>query len=195
MKISNTRPAVVVAALIFSLTMLLIFSCRRSEKVQADARTEFFNRLKVLCGQTYEGYTDFIIRENDPFVGARLVMHIASCSDEEIRIPFHVNEDRSRTWILTRSDEGLLFKHDHRHADGTPEDLTMYGGWASDDGTALQQRFPADDYTAELLPEAAGNVWELTIDPDKQQFIYYLERDGEARFRAIIDLSLPVQEE
>ena len=53
-----------------------------------------------------------------------------------------VGEDRSRTWILTLSEKGLLFKHDHRHPDGTPDKITMYGGWAAEGGTAYLNVFP-----------------------------------------------------
>jgi len=49
------------------------------------------------------------------------VLLFVDCSDKEIRIPFRVGEDKSRTWILSLDDRGLLFRHDHRHADGTPE--------------------------------------------------------------------------
>jgi hypothetical protein len=105
-----------------------------------------------------------------------------------IRIPFHVGEDKSRTWILTLTDAGLLFKHDHRHADGTPDKITMYGGLAAPSGTQYTQSFPADAETAKLIPEAATNVWTLQINPEKQQFMYYLERHKEPRYKALFNL-------
>ena len=33
-------------------------------------------------------------------------MHVRSCTPTEIRVPFHVGEDRSRTWVITRTDGG-----------------------------------------------------------------------------------------
>mgnify|MGYP002652099858 CR=1 FL=1 len=57
-----------------------------------------------------------------------LVMHIRECSETEIRIPIHVGENRSRTWVATRQGEGLRLKHDHRHEDGSEDVLTQYGG-------------------------------------------------------------------
>ncbi len=148
----------------------------------------FFQNLTKLCGQRFEGETEFPPDPNHPLAGKKLVMVVERCSKDEIRIPFHVGEDKSRTWILTLTDKGLLFKHDHRHTDGTPDRVTMYGGWAATNGTANMQRFPADAETAKLIPEAATNVWTLEIIPDKQQFAYYLERNNEARYRARFNL-------
>ena len=115
-------------------------------------------------------------------------MKIETCTDTEIRIPFWVGEDKSRTWIITLNNKGLLFKHDHRHADGTPDKITNYGGFAADNGTKLIQKFPADADTAKLIPEAATNVWTLQTDERKKRFMYQLERDDKLRYRAFFKL-------
>ena len=52
-------------------------------------------------------------------MGQRLVMHVRDCSADEVRIPFWVGEDHSRTWVVTRTETGLRLKHDHRHEDGS----------------------------------------------------------------------------
>lgn len=155
-------------------------------------RAAFFRNLSALCGNAYEGRTEFVLRPDDPFLTARLVMRVDSCGAAEIRIPFDVDEDRSRTWILTLSPEGLLFKHDHRHPDGTPDEITMYGGWARPGGTEHRQSFPADAHTAELIPDAATNVWTLELDPERGTFTYHLERHDATRFRAVFDLGRPL---
>jgi hypothetical protein len=67
--------------------------------------------------------------------------------------------------------------------------LTGYGGYADERGTSTQQFFPADDHTAEILPEAATNVWMMELTEDTGQFIYYLERHAEPRFRAELTLN------
>ncbi|MBC7931925.1 MAG: hypothetical protein H7Z38_15305 [Rubrivivax sp.] len=153
------------------------------------AQDAFFSNLKKLCGKKFEGATNFPANAEHPLAGKRLVMHIETCGEREIRIPFHIAEDRSRTWVLTMTAQGLLFKHDHRHADGTPDRVTMYGGLAAlKDGTARTQRFPADARTAELIPEAKTNVWTLEISADGKRFMYYLERNNEPRYRAYFDL-------
>ena len=152
------------------------------------AATLFFQNVRKLCGQRFEGATEFPKDDpGHPLAGKNLSISIERCSDNEIRIPLQAGEDRSRTWILTLRENRLLLKHDHRHADGTPDKLTMYGGWASG-GDAHRQRFAADDETAKLIPEAATNVWTLEIDSAKEQFIYALERHGQPRYKAVFNL-------
>jgi hypothetical protein len=152
------------------------------------SQTAFFRNVKKLCGQSFEGATEFPQNPDHPLVGKKLVITIDSCSSKEIRIPFQVGEDKSRTWILRLDEKGLLFKHDHRHADGTPDEVTMYGGWAGPEGTVYRQRFPADSDTRKLIPEAATNVWIVEIDKEKQQLVYYLERHNQPRYRAVFNM-------
>lgn len=157
------------------------------------AQKAFFKNVKKLCGRKFEGATDFPAGDpSHPLMGKRLVMHVETCGEREIRIPFRVGADRSRTWVLTMTSAGLLFKHDHRHADGTPDRVTNYGGLASGDGTAREQRFAADAFTAALIPEAKTNVWTMRIDEGQKRFTYYLERDGAPRYRAYFDLAKPL---
>jgi hypothetical protein len=155
-------------------------------------RHAFLEKVRALCGQRFEGVTEFTSTANDSFRGARLVMSVDTCAENEIRIAFDVGEDRSRTWILTRHGDRLLFKHDHRKPDGSPDEITMYGGWAAEGASATVVRFPADGETAKLIPAAATNVWTLEIDEGAKRFVYYLERDGKPRYRAVFDLSKPV---
>lgn len=121
----------------------------------------------------------------------RLVMHVQSCSDAEVRVPFHVGDDRSRTWVVTRTSTGLRLKHDHRHEDGTPDATTEYGGDSRGDD-AVTVEFPADEFTAKLLPAAATNVWTLSLEP-AGTFTYALRREtSPRRFRVEFDLTKPV---
>lgn len=151
----------------------------------SDPRSAFFKNLAAQCGSIYEGYSSF--PEEGSFAGRLLRAEIAECSDDEIRVPFAVGDDHSRTWIITSSERGLLLKHDHRHEDGTPDEITMYGGWATDAGDVFVQSFAADAHTHELIPEAATNVWTLTLDPENSTLTYYLERHGEPRFKATLE--------
>ncbi|MCI0488829.1 MAG: hypothetical protein L0229_19735 [Blastocatellia bacterium] len=176
--------------LLISVCLILLLSADRDyAAIQlTNSQTAFFESIKKLCGQSFEGATEFPQNPDHPLAGKKLVITVGACTDKEIRILFHVGEDKSRTWILTLSDKGLLFKHDHRHADGTPDEITMYGGWASPEGTAYRQRFLADSETKKLIPEAATNVWMLEIDKEKEQLVYYLERHDEPRYRAVFNL-------
>lgn len=154
------------------------------------AQAAFMDHLAALCGQAFPGHTEFVAEEDSPFADATLAMAVAECSEGEIRIPFHVNDDTwSRTWVLTLDERGLLLKHDHRHQDGTPEEDTNYGGWATEDGLPSRQVFPADYETAEMFPEAATNIWTLELNQETQAFNYILTRHGAPRFRATFDLT------
>ena len=181
---------VLVLALLCAAVMLLWNPPKDASAAATQAETQraFFENLKRLCGQQFEGETVFPPDKDHPLAGKRLVMRVETCRGKEIRIPFHVGEDKSRTWVLTLTDEGLLFKHDHRHADGTPDKITMYGGLAAPNGTRHVQSFPADAETAKLIPEAATNVWTLEINPGKRQFSYYLQRHREPRYKALFNL-------
>lgn len=152
---------------------------------ERDAQKPFFELLRSLCGQRFEGATEFPPDPEHPLAGKKLIITVEQCSETEIRIPLHAGEDRSRTWILTLTPEGLLLKHDHRHPDGTPDKVTMYGGWAAAGGTAHRQRFAADEETAKLLPEAATNVWTIELDDDRRQLSYALERHDQPRYKAV----------
>ncbi len=119
-------------------------------------------------------------------------MHVRECSDGEIRIPFHVGDDRSRTWVITRSPDGLRLKHDHRLTDGSEDEVTQYGGDTRDTGTVEWQEFAADAHTAQLLPASATNIWTVEVVPG-QLFAYALRREGtDRRFRVEFDLTQPV---
>lgn len=161
----------------------------------AAEREAFWSGLQALCGQAFEGVVvrDTPAVENSPFSGATLTMHVRECSPEEIRIPFHVGDDRSRTWVVTRLPEGFRLKHHHLHQDGSPDPVHLYGGDTREPGTGEWQEFPADPFTATLLPEAATNVWTLELVPG-ERFAYALRREGTDRsFRVEFDLSAPVE--
>lgn len=159
---------------------------------------EFLARIARHCGQAFEGrvVVDEPPSPADTFSGKRLVMHVRECAAGELKVPFHVGEDRSRTWVLTRTAEGLRLKHDHRHEDGTPDATTMYGGDTAAPGTASRQEFPVDaesiaTFEREGLKASVTNVWAMEIEPDVR-FLYELSRPGGRLFRVEFDLSKPV---
>lgn len=152
----------------------------------------FWASLQALCGQAYPGALVQGSEADSVFASNALVMHVRQCSDSEIRIPFHVGEDRSRTWILTRTDGGLRLKHDHRHADGTEDEITQYGGDTRDDGTATSQEFYVDEFTVNLVPATSTNIWTVEVEPGAR-FAYALRRVGTDRLvRIEFDLTRTV---
>jgi len=157
------------------------------------AQKVFFKKLRKMCGRQFEGATEFPTNADHALVGKKLLMKIETCADSEIRIPFRVGEDKSRTWIITLSNTGLLFKHDHRHEDGAPDKITMYGGWTTSVGAATRQMFPADQQTVDILPAAATNAWWIDLVPG-EYFTYNLRRMGTDRYFSIkFDLTKEVK--
>ncbi|HYX36287.1 MAG TPA: hypothetical protein VE954_24550 [Oligoflexus sp.] len=174
---------------------LLIFTGLMTTPVTARPQDDFFESLKKHCGKSYEGQVVKHNKSDESWLKEKKVIHIRDCSDTEIRIPLHVGENRSRTWIITRTDKGLRLKHDHRHQDGKHEAVTMYGGDTKDQGTATSQSFPADEETKSLflkndLKVAVENVWKLEIEPAKR-LSYALNREARD-FRIDFDLTKEV---
>jgi len=158
-----------------------------------------FANLRALCGQAFAGRVEVDVPPapgNDAFAGKALVMHVRQCGDDELRIPFHVGDDRSRTWVVTRTASGLRLKHDHRHADGSADAVTMYGGDSVAAGTAGRQEFPVDaesvaSFRREGLDASVANTWALELVPG-ETFVYELARPGGRLFRVSFDLATPV---
>ena len=181
------------------MTRTLILGCiiaASSVAVQAQAEPPnavFWKELQKLCGKAFVGAVAAAPADDTTFKDKTLVMHVRSCEKDRIRIPFVVGEDRSRTWVLTRSEKGILLKHDHRHEDGTPDKVTMYGGLTTSVGMPTRQMFPADQETVDRIPAAATNVWWIDLIPG-EHFSYNLRRMGSERYFSIkFDLKMPVK--
>lgn len=178
-------------ALPLAILALLIAAPAKADTAQ-DA---FFARLTALCGKTFQGKVVTTDPADASFAGKPLIMQVATCSKDEVRIPFHVGEDRSRTWVITRTAAGLRLKHDHRHADGTEDAVSQYGGDTTTPGTASRQEFPVDAaskamFVREDRSVSLTNVWAIEIEPG-QTFAYELRRPGR-HFRVEFDLKAPL---
>lgn len=167
----------------------------------------FWQALSSHCGKAYAGRMTSDEAPDAAMRGAEMAMHVRECSDERIAIPFHVRNadgswDRSRTWVLTRTADGLRLKHDHRHEDGTEDAVTMYGGDTADEGAARAQSFPVDAesvalFAREGLDVSLTNVWQVEVDPAEAAepvFAYRLMRAPPHMrdFRVEFDLSQPI---
>ena len=187
---------------LFLLGLIVALGCAdtaddQREAVQSEAPEDpqavFWQSLEALCGQSFEGRLVESEPPDSSFDGKSFVMHVRSCEAGEIRIPFFVGDDRSRTWVITKTKSGLRLKHDHRHEDGTEDEITQYGGDTKQQGSATTQEFHADALTAELVPAASTNIWTIQVEPSLL-FSYALRReDSDRRFRVLFDLRQPVQ--
>ncbi|WP_064435849.1 hypothetical protein [Pseudoalteromonas neustonica] len=184
--------------LLTAATLLLASTAafaRPAPLVSIPSHDGFFDNIAAHCGKAYEGkVTVDNAAGPSSFAGKKLVMHVRRCGERELQVPFHVGDDASRTWIITKTGSGLSLKHDHRHKDGTDDISTMYGGHTVDAGFESVQSFPADQYSKELfvnqgIPQSIGNTWQMYIYPEK--FTYRLIRQGR-EFRVDFDLTKPI---
>lgn len=189
-------PKGIVTALLIA-TSAAIAGCTPPEITQ-DPADAFLANITGYCGKAFAGQVVVDEPESDQpsaFADKTLIMHVRDCEDpeHEVRIPFHVGDDRSRTWILTRTENGLRLKHDHRHEDGSEDAVTMYGGETTDPGSATRQEFPVDAESIEMferegLKASVSNTWAMEIHPGRM-FAYELTRPDDRKFRVEFDLS------
>ena len=168
----------------------LIAALMVAGSVSAETVDAFWSKLDGLCGMAFEGR--LLASPEGHMAGDRLLMHVRECSEERIRIPFVVGDNRSRTWVLTRVGDRIELRHDHRNPDGSPEAVTLYGGLSPNRGSANAQIFPADDQTLDSLPDNYPNVWLMEVHPG-DKFIYYVRRQATERYYHVeFDLTEPV---
>lgn len=191
-------------ALPILLAGLLLAACSAGEDEASDPQDAFFAALSGHCGNAYAGQLVSDPAADADMAGRAMVMHVRECNDERIAVPFHVQQagggwDRSRTWLITRTDDGLRLKHDHRHEDGSADNVTLYGGDTADGGTARAQDFPVDAesvamFRANGLDQSVSNGWRVEVDPagaEDARFAYQLSR-ADRLFRVEFDLTTPV---
>lgn len=158
----------------------------------------WWNTLADLCGNAYGGAMVSDDAVDADFGAQSMVMHVRRCAPDRIEIPFQVGENKSRTWVLTRTGQGIQLQHDHRHEDGSADEVTLYGGHTDElqPGDATAQHFPADDYSKQLflttgLDASVDNTWTMEIHPGKR-FSYILRRP-QRYFQVDFDLSQTVE--
>lgn len=177
------------------LFLSFCLSAKEPPLLSTASQDAFFNKLTKLCGKVYQGKIVVDTAGSKDFEDKKLVMHVRECNATQLKIPFHVGDDSSRTWIITKTGSGLSLKHDHRHKDGSSDKLTMYGGHTVDAGWANAQSFPADAPTKEMftlqgIPQSNTNIWQIFIYDDK--FSYRLIREGR-EFRVDFDLTKTIE--
>ncbi len=194
-------------ALAASSLALLLSACASTGPAPLPASQEaFWQALSSHCGNAYAGALASSDERDADFVGRAMVAHWAECSDSRVAVAFHIEDhgapggwDRSRTWVVTRTADGLRLKHDHRHADGEEDAVTQYGGDTRSAGTARVQDFPVDAdsvmmFVSEGLDQSLTNVWRVEVDAEGEpgaRFAYQLTRrnDPTRLFRVEFDLT------
>lgn len=188
--LKNSHPSkwIVIASL------SVLSACQTSET--PNPQHAFFDRFLGYCGQSFAAH---IVEDDQPSEAWNqpLVLHIRDCEADTLRMPLHVGEDRSRTWVLQRTAEGLNFQHIHLHQDGSADAVSPYGGHTAEDGTEGLQSFPADAASKALfertgLAVSTQNTWRLGF-PSVDILSYQLTRPNRS-FIVHVDLSQPVEE-
>lgn len=159
--------------------------------MSTNPQDQFMDNVRALCGKSFAG-TLVSTDESDQKLAAQpMVMHVASCESEEIRIPFNIGDNRSRTWVISKTTSGLRLKHQHNHKDGHADKVTQYGGDTIDMGTASRQEFPVDQYSKDMFVQeglnvSVTNIWAIDITPTV--FAYELRRENR-HFRVEFDVA------
>ncbi len=190
------------SAPVAALSVLAVAACSQPESAPAPEaagpQDVWFANLGELCGQSFVGQVVTDDPADDDFRNSRLLMHVRDCSDSEIRIPFWVGDDHSRTWVITRNDDGgLTLKHDHRDPDGTTHTLHWYGGDTANEGSETRQEFPVDQFSIDLFNAndaavSTTNVWAVEVNPG-ETYVYELARENRL-LRVAFDVTQPVEE-
>ena len=181
-----------------ALTLLFLFGCAHQFQSELKPADAFMINMRALCGQAFAGrivVNEPIPTMPDAFSNKPLIAHVRECAPTQLRVPFHVGDDHSRTWVLSAQPNSLRLKHDHRHRDGSPDALTQYGGDSVVAGLANRQEFPVDADSIALFQRqnsvaSVTNTWAFEIEPGKR-LVYELARPGRL-FRVEFDLSKPI---
>ncbi len=192
------------------LCAMALSACASTPDIPAlpASQEAFWDALQSHCGKAYRGSLASSDERDADWQGRAMLAHWAECSETRTAIAFHVRDaegggwDRSRTWLVTRTADGLRLKHDHRHEDGEEDAVTQYGGDTLSGGTARLQDFPVDAYSIALferegLSASLTNVWRIEVDPadaSGARFAYQLTRrnDPTRLFRVEFDATAPV---
>lgn len=179
---------------VLTLVLVLVAACgfqeREEDRAVADQaalspQDGFWANLQGLCEAAHGG--DLLrAPEGDAQVpqDARLVVHFWECGMDRLRFPFHVGENRSRTWVFIRHLDSLELRHDHRHPDGTEESTSWYGAHSRDEGTANRQEFSTER-------DGVVSGWRVEIVPG-ERYTYGTIRNGEWRHHLEFDLTREV---
>jgi hypothetical protein len=156
----------------------------------------FWARLQALCGRAFPGRVTTTEPGDSQLAAARLVLHVARCDPNVVRVAFHASLDASRVWLIARTANGFSLTHIERDENGRELVRSHYGGETVSPGSARRQTFPADARTRALfrredISEAASNVWSVEIVPG-QMFGYAIDRPGR-HLHIAFDLGRPVR--
>ncbi|MCH8566620.1 MAG: hypothetical protein LAT67_00095 [Balneolales bacterium] len=194
------------AACVLILTPLFSFTACNSESEETEtiplenlaedvsAYDLFLTNLSYHCGDAFEGRLTLEPEGDDMLEGDELLLvHFRECGEDQVKMPFHIQKmdgswDRSRTWIFTRTEDGIDLRHDHRKPNGEPDDFTMYGGPVHVEPDPNTMEFISFERTEET---GLYRGWRIIIEPGVR-YVYGTHRGGEWSWRVDFDLTQAV---
>lgn len=184
----------------FCVVSLMACSGQKNDQPEVSVDQEpyelFFAALAQQCGNAYQGGLTTAPPGDDMITFEDvLVVHFRECSDDVLKLPFHINTvadgewNRSRTWIITKHEDGLELRHDHRKKDGSEDEVTMYGGFQYGVNEAGMQIFQSIPRTEET---GIFRGWRIEIVPG-ERYTYGTIRGDEWSWRIDFDLTNPIE--
>ncbi len=200
-------PLIKQTSIAFYAAILIVFlaSCGNSDtetpenlqpQQEASVYDLYMDNLRAECGNAYAGSLTLEPEGDDMLQGDELlIVHFRECDEDGvIKVPFHIETsegewDRSRTWIFTRTEDGIDLRHDHREMDGSESDFTMYGGPTHNEPDANVMEFISFERTEET---GIYRGWRIIIEPG-ERYVYGTHRGGEWSWRVDFDLTEAVE--
>ncbi len=155
------------------------------------------DRLQPLCDQAFPGRV--AINEPvdpDPAYQQSPILGVRCVGPYKI-LAISFGDDRSRSIVLSKDRAGLQgLRHLHSNPDGSPRELTEYGGYAHQGQTTAERVvFPATQESAVKfqnlgLDARADSVWTLSLEAS-ERLVYDAKASG-WHLQLVFDLSTPV---
>lgn len=163
----------------------------------SEAASSLFDHLETYCDQAFAGRV--AINEPadpDPAYQQSPVLSIRCVGPYRI-LAVSFGDDRSRSMLLSKDRAGLQgLRHLHNHPDGSPQELTEYGGYAHQGQTSAERVvFPATQESVVKfqnlgLEARADSVWTVSLE-GSASLVYDAKASG-WQLQLVFDLQKPV---
>ena len=170
------------------LLLALGQSCMRTPitgTANTSANDAFYQSLRGLQGKRIEGRTIYPAGREAPFAGKPILLEVASCTKNEMRLPIYIGGKIYRTLILERTPSGFFLKHEDKTETSKAPVLPQSSGQPTTSGPS----FPPDTYLNNRIRPAASRVRTSAFNNDQSVFSYFMELEGKLPMQ--IDFDLP----
>ncbi len=180
--------------LVLIATLLIVTACSEEQSGITETQNAFWENIQQHCGNAYSGTLGDATPHYSAVANAEtFTLHFFNCTENLTHIALHVDDNRSRNLMLTKTGHTLRLKHDHRYENGSEEEISQYGGEAPGTGLSHRQIFWADGFTARILPQRYDNFWFLDM-MNETTFAYgvHWPKEGHS-IRLEFDIANPIE--